>query len=649
MPPSIDFHLLFELAPNAYALLDRQLRVVAANQSLLRSTGLRAEHLLGRYLLDAFPFDSTASGAESARRVTASVGSVLATGRSSVLPILPFRLNWAGSQDARERFWSVTSTPIPDESGQVVFVLVHAVEVTDQGALSGEAAHRQSDVGVLNRLRHAEELTAFLEAERNHLRQLFDQAPGFVAVFLGPELALELANAACRRLFGGEGLVGRRARELLGGGTSPEILRVIEEVHSSGRAQGRRVRLHLPGTGAFPPEDVVIDFDCHPVVSESGVTQGVFLQGRDATEEERLAAERETAVGELRFLAEMIPQQVWTATPDGQVDFVNRRFSDYFGGGPDAVLGFGWRAIPHPDDLERVSRRWQHSLETGDPYEVEARLQRPDGTFRWFLGRALPFRDEAGRIVRWFGTNTDIHGARASADELRARAEFEQQLIGIVSHDLKSPLTAVSMSAKLLLRRGQLDERQAPVVSRIASSADRALRLIADFLDFTRTRFAGRLPISPSETELPALVQEVVDEMLLGSPDRNVIVRHEGETVGRWDPDRLAQAVGNLVGNAFQHSPVEALVTVTSRVDAQWAEVRVNNEGPALERGELEKLFEPYRRGDPSKPGGLGLGLYITRAIVTAHGGEVVAESSVEAGTTFTLRLPRFVEGTQGG
>ena len=115
-----------------------------------------------------------------------------------------------------------------------------------------------------------------------------------------------------------------------------------------------------------------------------------------------------------RFLAETIPVQIWTARPDGSLDYVSQRVSDYFGVTSAQILEDGWKDIVHPDDLPGVAERWMRSLSTGEPYEVEFRLRGADGTYRWHLARALAQLDEHGTVVAWFGTNTDIHEQRRS-------------------------------------------------------------------------------------------------------------------------------------------------------------------------------------------------------------------------------------------
>jgi len=174
-------------------------------------------------------------------------------------------------------------------------------------------------------------------------------------------------------------------------------------------------------------EKLPVDYTSIPIKDGRAVI-GVVITFRDIsdqqqaeqqnarlTRERELRAEAERAREALRasetryrFLAEAIPVQIWTATPDGALDYVSQRVGDYFGMSSERILGEGWQNVIHTDDLPTVAERWAHSLRTGEPYQVEFRLRRHDGEYRWYLGRALAQRDESGAVARWFGTNTDI-------------------------------------------------------------------------------------------------------------------------------------------------------------------------------------------------------------------------------------------------
>lgn len=232
----------------------------------------------------------------------------------------------------------------------------------------------------------------------------------------------------------------------------------------------------------------------------------------------------------------------------------------------------------------------------------------------------------------------------AKEEEARRRVDFEQQLIGIVSHDLKNPLSAVLFTASSLLRREGLDERTTLAAVRLQSSAERAIRMVKDLLDFTQARLGGGIPVKREPVDLHQIVEQVVDEIQLSYPDRFLLLRRSGAAQGSWDADRLAQAISNLVLNAVKYSPPNSRVSVEARDDGDAAIVEVHNTGDPISAELLPRIFNPLQRGtvDTDKMGrSIGLGLFIVKSIVDAHGGTIDAASSPQQGTTFTLRLPR--------
>jgi signal transduction histidine kinase len=219
--------------------------------------------------------------------------------------------------------------------------------------------------------------------------------------------------------------------------------------------------------------------------------------------------------------------------------------------------------------------------------------------------------------------------------------ELSGQLVGIVGHDLRTPLAAIRMSAAVLLRRGDLSEDQARTLARIDGSAARMTRIIHDLLDFTRMRNEGRIPVHVRPVDLVPLVRRSVAELAAVHPTREIRLAVPEAVPLSADPDRLAQVVSNLVGNALQHSPQEARVSVEVDEDDVAVAIGVHNEGPPIPAELLGEIFEPFHRGVRGEGGGsLGLGLFIVREVVRAHGGEVTVRSTSEQGTTFTVRLP---------
>jgi signal transduction histidine kinase len=234
---------------------------------------------------------------------------------------------------------------------------------------------------------------------------------------------------------------------------------------------------------------------------------------------------------------------------------------------------------------------------------------------------------------------------RAERERLAVdRAEFEQHLIGIVSHDLRNPLAAISLSAATLLRGTELEERQRKSLGRIVTSAERAHRMIRQLLDFTKARLGGGLPIQRVPLDFHALSRQVVDEFQVSHPERVIQLEQRGDGQAVWDGDRMAQVLTNLIGNALHYSPPGTPVRVKAYGDAEEGVFEVHNEGVPISEELLPRLFQPMQRGEAAGDNAsrsVGLGLYIVDHIVRAHGGRVEVRSREGEGTTFRVRLPR--------
>jgi len=247
------------------------------------------------------------------------------------------------------------------------------------------------------------------------------------------------------------------------------------------------------------------------------------------------------------------------------------------------------------------------------------------------------------------GDPTGMSRARAPSGELtdaeaEQRTEFERQLVGIVSHDIRNPLQAINLSAALGMKVLGDEQRMRHTLERIAGSATKALRMIDDLLDFTTARLSGGISVEPQPAELHGLVARAVEDEWASFPERQVELESAGDGRGLWDPERLAQVVRNLVSNALQHTLEGTPIRVESRGERDRVQISVHNAGEPIPREDLPQLFEPFQRDCNARPNGgrsLGLGLYITLHLVEAHGGTLDVRSHEGEGTTFTVELPR--------
>ncbi|MEJ5989881.1 PAS domain-containing sensor histidine kinase [Ramlibacter sp. PS3R-8] len=231
----------------------------------------------------------------------------------------------------------------------------------------------------------------------------------------------------------------------------------------------------------------------------------------------------------------------------------------------------------------------------------------------------------------------DLVATRAEAED---RAQFAEQLVGVVSHDIRNPLSVIHMST-VLLERGNLDAQQRAALARVGRAVVRVRHLIGDLLDFTQARLGGGISTRASDVDLHQAVADSVAELAVAYPA--AILRHErlGHESCVADADRITQALGNLVSNAVSHGDPERPITVRTESTQGGFRISVHNDGTPIPPDVLPRLFEPMVRGADAGSQGVGLGLYIVAAILRAHGGTVRAESTAQAGTTFILELPR--------
>jgi PAS domain S-box-containing protein len=260
-----------------------------------------------------------------------------------------------------------------------------------------------------------------------------------------------------------------------------------------------------------------------------------------------------------------------------------------------------------------------------------------------------PMRDENGMISGLMVVAADVsdqvqarRDAEASLVLQRRTDELRELVLGMVSHDLRTPLSAISIGASLMLKRGELSDADAKVAARIARSADRMTHMVNQLLDFTRARLRGGITIDPKICDLAIICNEVISELQMTHPARSLRFESEGSVLGNWDRERLAEIVSNLIGNALRHGSADGPVEMRLRDEDGWALLEVHNVGAPIPPDQMPLLFEPFRRANErTRTISLGLGLYITREIVRAHGGRITATSGEATGTTFTVTLPR--------
>jgi PAS domain S-box-containing protein len=362
-----------------------------------------------------------------------------------------------------------------------------------------------------------------------------------------------------------------------------------------------------------------------------------------------------------RYLAETIPLILWTATPDGVLDYCNPHWFSFSGMSPEATRKEGWRPLLHSEDRDECSKKWADSLATGKPFEFQYRLRRAsDGQYRWQLGHALPLRNKKGNIVRWFGSCTDIEDQRQADLEKNtllvreqaalATAKVKSDFLAHMSHEIRTPLNGIIGMADLM-KDSLLDEQQSKYLRIIQDCGTALLAIVNDILDLSKIE-AGKMTLEKIEFRLPQMVESQVD--LLAQTARhknlqlNVKIDPNAPHAVLGDPGRIGQVLLNLLNNAIKFTSQGGIdVCLELQVqhdDEAQLKFSVRDTGLGLSADQQAKLFQPFTQADTStsrKFGGTGLGLSICRRLVENMGGDIGVTSEPGKGSEFwfTLKL----------
>ncbi len=481
--------------------------------------------------------------------------------------------------------------------------------------------------------------------EREWITQAFTRITGYTSEELDQGILLPLVHPEDRRLIE----TGRI--ELFAGRPYSTELRII--------TKDRQVRWLRDS--ARPEWDV-----------SAGRVTRIYGAGQDITERKRAEEERaqlireqaaraEAEAGERRYrsLAEAIPQIVWTARPDGTVDYFNRRWFEYTGlGETESCSRDGWKKALHPDDVAPCLERWFQALRAGDVYEIEYRFRRAsDGAYRWHLGRAVPLRGPTGRVMKWFGTCTDIDDQKRSGEALLESQKLESigLLAGGIAHDFNNLLTGILGNASLAFDELPPENSLRPLLENVIVASERAADLTRQLLAYSGK---GRFFVHPAD--LSELAREI-GGLIRTSIPKKVSLRLDlasGLPLVEVDPAQIQQLLMNLVINGAEAvgEGRSGTVTVSTRlleVDAEYLTrnhfagdpvepgtyiaIQVRDTGSGMDESVRSRIFDPFFT---TKFTGRGLGLAAAQGIVRSHNGAIRIESEVGRGTTFEVLIP---------
>ncbi|HEY7211093.1 MAG TPA: PAS domain S-box protein [Bryobacteraceae bacterium] len=540
----------------------------------------------------------------------------------------------------RERFRSFNQMICGGEKGSLEFEIV---------GLTGERRHVETHAaplrhrdGTVVQVAVTHEITERKRAERGSLllSAIVDSSDDAI---ISKDLngVITSWNNSAQRLFGytAEEAIGQTVASLL----IPDDRQKEEPDILARLRKGERVdhfeTVRRRKDGSF----IDVSLTISPVKDSRGIIVGASKIVRDVTDSKRIRMELIESEARFRQLADSMPQIVWTSDSKGYIDYYNQRWYEFTGIDRSVFGDASWESILHPEDLERTSSTWYAAVHSEEPYSIEYRFwDRQESRWRWFMGRAVPVRDGTGKIVRWFGTCTDIDEQKRVEDQLRrANADLEQFAFS-ASHDLQEPLRTIKIYSELLAKRhsSKLDAEALKFFGFLRDGATRMEALVRDLLAYTH---ATRFDVPAATVDANEVLKTVLASLSGAITDSGAEIRSDALPSLPVNGAHLQQVFQNLIGNAIKYRSPERPPTVQleAKQDNGYWLFSVADNGIGIDPKYKETIFGLFKRLHNSHEyPGTGIGLAICNRIVDRYHGRIWVESQPGRGSIFRFTLP---------
>ena len=405
---------------------------------------------------------------------------------------------------------------------------------------------------------------------------------------------------------------------------------------------------------------VGVDFKLSPVYEEGELIY-LLASGTDITSRKQTEFKLKRKESEFKVLADSMPQLAWMADRSGYIFWYNQRWYDYTGTKFEQMQGWGWQKVHSPNHVDRVVKKITKSFQSGTFWEDTFPLRAKDGSFRWFLSRAIPIKDDEGEVYRWFGTNTDItdeleaqNRLKELSDKLATENQNKDLFLATLSHEIRNPLNAISMGIELI---AQGNEIETAVFDQSVAAVQRQINhlsvLFDDLMDFSRIN-TGKLKLKIEKVDLQDCLRQSVENNAARIAESNhklEVAYIDSPVEVEADPTRLTQIFSNLLNNAAKYTPEGGQIKVCVNASTDKVEVSFEDTGIGIAQVDQERIFnifiQSHTVGD--KPNaGLGLGLTLVKELTQSFQGTVEVTSDGKGkGSKFTVFLPRIKESLQ--
>jgi PAS domain S-box-containing protein len=478
-----------------------------------------------------------------------------------------------------------------------------------------------------------------------------------VVIAVDNEERITFINAAAERLYGISyaDAIGRQ-------------LSTLRTNQWADAAEEMAARLALEDRGSWRGENVQVKANGDTITVEStvnglfdarGIRTGRLAVVRDITARKRIEAELQASAERLRFMAESMPQKIFTATPEGLVNYFNHQWNAFSGLAAQDLHPWEWRHFVDPKHLAETEQRWQQAVKSGDYFQLEHRFRRHDGGYHWHLTRAHAMRDPSGKVLLWVGSSTEIGDQKRNAEKLEAlvadrtkdlRATNDQleAFVYSIAHDLRGPLRTITGYSQVVVEEysSRLPEEAQRLLKRIQASSEFLDKLLLDLLAFGRV---GRAHFELATVEVKKAWEAAIFQCSTEIERRRARIEINGEFPKVIAHEAtLGQCLANLLNNALKFARSEVPPHVILRIEPRGTTVRlwVEDNGIGIPTDQHERVFRVFERLNGAKYSGTGIGLSIVRKGMERMGGRVGIESEFGQGTRIWLELERAADQT---
>ena len=389
--------------------------------------------------------------------------------------------------------------------------------------------------------------------------------------------------------------------------------------------------------------EVPIEDSAAPIIDATGNINGVVIVFHDVTKKRQSEEALRQSEKLYRAIGESIDYGIWVCDPNGRNKYASESFLNLVGMTQQECSDFGWGDVLHPDDSEKTISRWKDFVVTGGLWDIEHRFKGADGEWHPILARGVPVFDESGNITCWAGINLDISSMKKVEAELRESEKKMESFLHLVSHDLRSPLAITNGYIDLI--NDLVADLEEPLIRKSVDVIKRAIKRMDNMIEDLVTAAqleGGNLPLNCSLLELTNWLPEFLDRSISITEQKRIHVEIPSFLPPiEVDASRLERILTNLISNALKYSDTETIVQVVVLLSDNKISILVIDKGSGIAAHHVPHLFDKFFRADINrKAEGIGLGLYITKLMVEAHGGRIEVDSEVNKGSTFSFTLP---------